>query len=63
MMIGLSMKMQLQTDFKPHNLWREIKNIIKVTAGIQENNRNIPWFDEECTTLIEDRSVTKLEWL
>jgi hypothetical protein len=42
---------------------KNIKNYAKVCIGHCEAKRHKPWFDEECSKLVDRRKEAKLQWL
>jgi hypothetical protein len=47
--------------------WENIRENIKISAkdsiGNHELQHHKPWFDDECSKLIEGRKQAKLQWL
>ena len=50
-----------------HTVWENIKENIKTSAkkilGLYELKQHKPWFDEECSRLLEQRKWAKLQCL
>jgi hypothetical protein len=50
-----------------NNAWENIRENIKTSAkenlGYQKLKHNKPWFDVECSKLIDKRKQAKLQWL
>jgi len=50
-----------------HTAWENVKENIRTTAkgslGLYELKQHIPWFDEECLWLLDQRKHAKLQWL
>jgi hypothetical protein len=50
-----------------NNAWESIRENIKTSAkenlGYQKLKHNKPWFDHECSKLIDQRKQAKLQWL
>jgi hypothetical protein len=57
----------LDESFDINNAWESIRENIKISAkenlGYQKLKHNKPWFDDECSKLIDQRKQVKLQWL
>jgi hypothetical protein len=57
----------LDESFDINNAWESIRENIKTSAknnlGYQKLEQNKPWFDDECSKLIDQRKQAKLQWL
>jgi hypothetical protein len=57
----------LDESFDINNAWESIRENIKTSVidnlGYQKLKHNIPWFDDECSKLIDQRKQAKLQWL
>jgi hypothetical protein len=57
----------LDESFDINNAWESITENIKTSAednlGYQKLKHNKPWFDDECSKLIDQWKQTKLQWL
>jgi hypothetical protein len=57
----------LEESFDINNAWESIRENIKTSAkenlGYQKLKHNKPWFDYECSKLIDQRKQAKLQWL
>jgi hypothetical protein len=57
----------LAESFDLHNVWESIRENIKTSAkenlGYQKLKHNKPWFEDECSKLIDQRKQAKLQWL
>jgi hypothetical protein len=57
----------LDESFDMNNAWKSIRENIKTSAkgnpGYQKLKHNKPWFDDECSKLIDQRKQAKLQWL
>jgi hypothetical protein len=57
----------LDESFDINNAWESIRENIKTSAkdnlGYQKLKHNKPWFDDECSKLIDQRKQAKLQWL
>jgi hypothetical protein len=57
----------LDQSFDINNAWESIRENIKTSAkenlGYQKLKHNKPWFDHECSKLIDQRKQAKLQWL
>jgi hypothetical protein len=57
----------LDKCFDINNGWESIRENIKTSAkdnlGYQKLKHNKPWFDDECSKLIDQRKQAKLQWL
>jgi hypothetical protein len=57
----------LDESFDINNAWEIIRENIKISAkdnlGYQKLKHNKPWFDDECSKLIDKRKQAKLQWL
>jgi hypothetical protein len=57
----------LDESFDINNAWEGIKENIKTSAkdnlAYHRVNHNKPWFDEECSKLMDQRKQAKLQWL
>jgi hypothetical protein len=57
----------LDEIFDIKNDWGSITENIKTSAkdnlGYQKLKHNEPWFDNECSELIDQRKQAKLQWL
>jgi hypothetical protein len=47
--------------------WKNIKESIKISAkeslGLYERKQHKPWFEEECSTFLDQRKQAKMQWL
>jgi hypothetical protein len=50
-----------------NRVWDNIRENIKISAqaslGYCESKHHKPWFDEECSKLVDQRKQAKLQWL
>jgi hypothetical protein len=57
----------LDTEGYINKAWGYIRENIKISAkkslGYYELNKNKPWFDQGCSTLLDQRKQAKLQWL
>jgi hypothetical protein len=57
----------LDTSFDINNAWKSIRENIKTSAKdnlrYQKLKHNKPWFDDECSKLIDQQKQAKLQWL
>jgi hypothetical protein len=57
----------LDEIFDINNAWESIRENIKTSAkdnlGYQKLKHNKPWFDDECSKLIDQWKQAKLQWL
>jgi hypothetical protein len=57
----------LDESFNINNAWESIRENIKTSAkvnlGYQKLKHNKPWFDDECSKLIDQWKQVKLQWL
>jgi hypothetical protein len=57
----------LDESFDINNAWESVRENIKTSAkqnlGYQKLKNNKPWFDDECSKLIDQRKQAKLQWL
>jgi hypothetical protein len=57
----------LDESFDINNAWESIRENIKISAkenlGYQKLKHNKPWFDDECSKLIDQWKQAKLQWL
>jgi hypothetical protein len=57
----------LDGSFDINNAWESIRENIKTSAkcniGYQKLKHNKPWFDDECSKLIDQQKQAKLQWL
>jgi hypothetical protein len=57
----------LDESFDINNAWEGIRENIKTSAkenlGYQNIKHNKPWFDDECSKLVDQRRQAKLQWL
>jgi hypothetical protein len=57
----------LDESFDINNVWESIRENSKTSAKenleYQKLKHNKPWFDDECSELIDQRKQAKLEWL
>jgi hypothetical protein len=57
----------LENNGDINGAWDNIRDIIKISAqeslGYCESKHRKPWFDEECSKLVERRKQAKLRWL
>jgi hypothetical protein len=57
----------LDESFDINNAWESIRENIKTSAkenlGYQKLKHNKPWFEDECSKLIDQRKQSKLQWL
>jgi hypothetical protein len=57
----------LEESFDINNAWESIRKNIKTSAkenlGYQKLKHNKPWFDDECSKLVDQRKQAKLQWL
>jgi hypothetical protein len=57
----------LDESFDINNAWESIIENIKTSAkdnlGYHRLKHNKPWFDDECSKLIDQRKQAKLQWL
>jgi hypothetical protein len=57
----------LYESFDISNAWESIRENIKTSAkdnlGYQKLKHNKPWFDDECSKLIDQWKKAKLQWL
>jgi hypothetical protein len=57
----------LDESFDINNAWESIRENIKTSAkdnlGYHKLKFNKPWFDDECSKLIDQRKQAKLQWL
>jgi 50S ribosomal subunit-associated GTPase HflX len=57
----------LDESFDINNASESIRENIKTSAkenlGYQKLKHNIPWFDDECSKLIDQQKQAKLQWL
>jgi hypothetical protein len=57
----------LDESFDINNAWESIRQNIKTSAKdnirYQKLKHNKPWFDDECSKLIDQRKQAKLQWL
>jgi hypothetical protein len=57
----------LDERFDIDNAWEGIRENIKTSAkdnlGYQKLKHNKPWFDDECSKLMDQRKQAKLQWL
>jgi hypothetical protein len=57
----------LDESFDINNTWESIRENIKNSAkdnlGYQKLRHNKPWFDDECSKLIDQQKQAKLQWL
>jgi hypothetical protein len=55
------------TEVDINRAWETIIEIIKVSAkkslGYRESKKHKPWFNEECSKLLDQRKQAKLQWL
>jgi hypothetical protein len=56
----------LDESFDINNAWESIRENIKISAkenlGYQKLKHNKPWFDNECSKLIDQQKQAKLQW-
>jgi hypothetical protein len=45
------------------NIRENINNLGQEGLGYCESRHRKPWFDEECSTLVDQRKQAKLQWL
>jgi hypothetical protein len=57
----------LYKSFDSNSAWESIRENIKTSAkdnlGYQKLKHNKPWFDDECSKLIDQWKQVKLQWL
>jgi hypothetical protein len=57
----------LDTEVDVNKAWEAIRENIKVSAkeslGYYEFKKHKPWFDEECSKLLDQRKQARLQWL
>jgi hypothetical protein len=57
----------LDESFDINNAWESIRETIKTSAkdnlGYQKLKHNKPWFDDDCSKLIDQWKQPKLQWL
>jgi hypothetical protein len=57
----------LGTEVDANKAWETIRENIKISdkesLGYYELKKNKPWFDEECSKLLDQRKQAKLQWL
>jgi hypothetical protein len=57
----------LDESFNINNAWENIRENIKTSAkenlGYHKLKHNKPWFDDECSKLIDQRKQAKSQWL
>jgi hypothetical protein len=57
----------LDESFDINNVWESIKENIKTSAKdnleYHRLKHNKPWFDDECSKLIDQQKQSKLQWL
>jgi hypothetical protein len=57
----------LDESFNINNAWESIRENIKTSAknnlGYQKRKHNKPWFDNECSKLIDQWKQAELQWL
>jgi hypothetical protein len=57
----------LDESFDINNAWENIRENIKTSAKdnlrYQKLKHNKPWFDDECSKLMDQRKQAKLQWL
>jgi hypothetical protein len=57
----------LDESFDINNVWESIRENIKTSTednlGYQKLKHNKPWFDDECSKLIDQRKQAELQWL
>jgi hypothetical protein len=57
----------LNESFDINNAWEGIRENIKTSAkdnlGYQKLKHNKPWFDYECSKLVDQQKQAKLQWL
>jgi hypothetical protein len=57
----------LEESFDINNAWESIRENIKTSGkdnlGYQKLKHNKPWFDDECSKLIDQWKQAKLQWL
>jgi hypothetical protein len=57
----------LDESFDINNAWESIRENIKMSAkdnsGYHRLKHNKPWFDDECSKLLDQQKQTKLQWL
>jgi hypothetical protein len=50
-----------------YRAWENIKENIKISAqeglGLHERKQHKPWFDAECSQLLDERKQAKIQWL
>jgi hypothetical protein len=55
------------TEEEINSSWETIRENIKISAkeslGYYELKKDKPWFDEGCTTFLDQRKQAKLQWL
>ena len=45
------------------NIQEKIKTSAKESLGLYELKQHKPWFDENCLRLLDERKLTKMQWL
>jgi hypothetical protein len=57
----------LDAELEINSAWEIIRQTIKISAkaslGYCELKKHKPWFDEECSELVDQRKQAKLQWL
>jgi hypothetical protein len=57
----------LDESFDINNAWESIRENIKTSAkdnlGYHRLKHNKPWFNDECSKLIDQKTQAKLQWL
>jgi hypothetical protein len=57
----------LDESFDINNAWESISESIKTSAkdnlGYDRLKHNKPWFDDDCSKLLDQRKQAKLQWL
>jgi hypothetical protein len=57
----------LDESFDINNVWKSIRESVETSAkdnlGYHRLKQNKPWFDDECSKLIDQRKQAKLKWL
>jgi hypothetical protein len=57
----------LSSEVQINSAWEMIRENITISAkeslGYCEVKKHKPWFDQECSKLVDQRKQTKLKWL
>jgi hypothetical protein len=64
---GFAVSEDLAAEIKIYTIWETIWENIKISAkeilGYYELKKHKSWFEERCSKLLDQRKLTKLQWL